>query len=103
MIKFLAMPLKAKRKSNCYESRLNLMQDNCFFFSAVILQKHYRMVINRCFVEDHTDRGMYSLMVESKTEAQTVYTAVQLPFVIRYAYLWRKNAKATGERTTRGM
>ena len=52
---------------NCYESRLNLVRDNCFFFSSVILHKHYTMVINRCFAEAHTDRGMNSLMVESKT------------------------------------
>ena len=42
--------------------------------------------------------GMNSLMVESKTHVYMLY--VQLPFLIEYAYSWRKNAKATGGRTT---
>lgn len=37
-------------------------------------------------------------MVESKTHVQMLY--MQLPFLIEYAYSWRKNAKATGGRTT---
>ena len=58
MIKFLAMPFIFKGKWNRYESRLNLVRDNCFSFSSVILHKHYKMVIDRCFAEAHTDRVM---------------------------------------------
>jgi len=43
---------------NLYESNLNLVRDNWFFFSSVILHKHCKMVIKRCFAEAHTDRVM---------------------------------------------
>ena len=52
------MPFIFRGKLNRYESRLNLVRDNCFFFSSVILHKHYKLVIDRCFAEAHTDRVM---------------------------------------------
>ena len=52
------MPFIFRGKLNRYEPRLNLVRDNCFFFSSVILQKHYKLVIDRYFAEAHTDRVM---------------------------------------------